>query len=98
MSDLFRLYPGWLGAHTRGEAPGAFPNGTRIKKTVFEKGDGHPLGTLGTVLGSIAAPSDLAARFGTRYFYFVEWDPKPKVAVGVAGSKISAETSGGTNG
>lgn len=90
MADTVHLreYPGWLGVHTRDEASGALKNGTRIRKVKFEAGDGHPIGTLGRVLGSIEAPADVFRQFGARFFYFVEWDPKPRIAVGVASSKI----------
>jgi len=91
VSDLgLALHPGYIGVFTRGEAPGAFKNGTRIRKVLFEKGDGHPIGALGTVLGSIRAPAEVRAQFPAAgpYFYFVEWDARPRVAVGVASAKI----------
>lgn len=80
------IYPGWAGMHTRREAPGAFPNGTRVVKILDEPGDTHLVGSLATVLGSIPAPA--ALRVIAPYFYFVEWDVLPRVAVGVASVKI----------
>ncbi len=35
-----------------GEAKGAIPNGTRIQKAIFEKGDAHQIGAKGTVVAS----------------------------------------------
>ena len=66
---------GYTGCLTRDEAPQAkFKNGARIKKTVNEKGDLTPVGTLGTVLGSIFyEPAGVG--------YFIEWDDKPKEAI-----------------
>ena len=84
-----RHYPGWIGLFTREEADGAWPNGTRIVKTLTEKGDGHQRGALGTVIGSIQAPVDVAQKYDAGYFYFVEWDSDPRVAVGVISLKIA---------
>lgn len=83
-----RLYPGWLGVHTRDQAPGAMPNGTRVVKTMLEPGDGHPVGAMGTVIGSIEAPQP-AHEFQSRFFYFIAWDDRPRLAVGVASAKIA---------
>jgi hypothetical protein len=74
-------HPGYIGAFTKNEAPQCYRNGTRIRKTVHQEGDATPVGGRGTVLGSIFHP-ELGG------FYFVEWDHKPKVAVGVAAVKI----------
>lgn len=77
-------YKGWTGGFTRDQARDALPNGTRIKKTRSEEGDGTPDGTPGTVLGSMRAPEEM-------YFellYFVEWDNHKKVAVGCMGWKV----------
>lgn len=45
--------PGWVGAFWRQQAPGALVNGSRVVKVKAEKGDLTPLGTQGTVLGSM---------------------------------------------
>jgi len=83
--------PGWLGAFTRSQAGNAeFPNGARIRKAREEPGDRTPLGTCGTVLGSISNP---LVR-GGMVFYFVEWDDMRRVAVGVIASKIEAADRG----
>jgi hypothetical protein len=79
-----RLYPGWLGVHTREQAPGAMPNGTRVRKVALDPGDAHPIGALATILGSVQH-----AQHGP--CYFVEWDAKPRAAVFVAGFKIASE-------
>lgn len=80
-ADDFGYHPGYVGVFTRGEAPGAYPNGSRIKKVWGEPGDANPLGTEGTVLGSVYHPDH-------GYAYFVEWDTRPKWAVGVTERKI----------
>jgi hypothetical protein len=82
-SDLIE-HDGYIGIHTRQEAPGAFPNGTRIKKVTYTEGDSTEIGQKGTVLGSIAV--DLEE--DVPYFYFVEWDWKPRHAVGIVSVKI----------
>jgi hypothetical protein len=80
---------GYLGVFTRDSEPGAIPNGARIVKVKSEVGDANPVGTLGTVLGSIRAPAEVGRRFpGVVYFYFVEWDSMPRMAVGVFNTKI----------
>jgi hypothetical protein len=77
-----RHEPGWHGAFTREQAPGAMASGSRIVKAKSEEGDAHPVGTTGTVLGSLLAP-------GQRHIgYFIEWDPSPRTAVFVIGWKL----------
>lgn len=76
-----RVYPGWVGVHTRDEALGALPNGTRVRKTKNEPGDAHPIGSFARILGSIHVPE-----YG--YGYFVEWEDAPRVAVMVVQAKI----------
>lgn len=85
---------GWLGGLTRNQAPGAYPNGSRIMKVGAEDGDSTPLGTGGTVLGSLDGstlgfvnPHGEVIRFG----YFVEWDDRPRTAVFVCDWKIDRE-------
>jgi len=72
---------GWAGAFTRGQATGAIPNGTPIVKVQSEQKDAHPEGTLGTVLGSLRVEGQL--------IYFIEWAPRPRLAVGVMSWKIA---------
>jgi hypothetical protein len=74
-------HPGYFGHFTRQEAPGAIRNGTRILKRGTKPNDPHPDGTPGTVLGSIG---DHLRGFG----YFIEWDPRPKYAVFIEGTRI----------
>lgn len=83
---------GWVGGFTRDQAPGAYPCGSRIVKVRKEDGDSTPLGTGGTVLGSLDGsvlghrnPDGHVIRFG----YFVEWDTTPRVAVFVLDWKIN---------
>lgn len=86
MEDI-KNWPGWTGAFTRNEASGALRNGTRIVKTNTEKGDAHPDGTPGVVLGSISHPEV----HNGMAFYFIEWEPRPRVAVGTVGFKVQAQ-------
>jgi hypothetical protein len=77
-----RDWPGWTGAFTRDQAQGAlFLNKARIKKAKGELQDLTPLGTEGTVLGSLHVP-------GIGFGYFVEWDNKKRHAIFVVGWKI----------
>lgn len=43
----------WQGAYTEDHYPGAYANGSRIKKVWGEEGDLTPVGAEGTVIGSI---------------------------------------------
>lgn len=104
MSDepFLKTEVGWYGLFTRRQAAGAIANGERIVKTVAEPGDsGRPVGTLGTVLGSIEFPPGSIDAEGeamlrthgiaprdVKYAYFVEWDNAPRQAVGVMDFKI----------
>lgn len=63
------------------EAPGAWKNGTRVRKRVFEPGDFHLVGAMATVKGSLG-PID--GEFG----YFVRWDDAGDVPVFVRGRKL----------
>jgi hypothetical protein len=77
--------PGWIGAFTRNQVPGAIPNGQRIVKVTTEEGDSNPVGTEGAVLGSFNHPKV----FGGAVMYFVEWNSTPRMAVAVVGRKIA---------
>ena len=82
---------GWTGAFTSQQAEGALPNGSRIMKIDQSADDGAPRGTRGTVLGSLdAANHDLDPGTHGKFFYFVEWDTMPRVAVTCIGSKLAA--------
>lgn len=76
------LYEGYSGAHTRKQADGAEPNGTRMSKVRSEPGDTHPVGCICTVLGSIG---NLEIGVG----YFVEWDLHPGFASFVISKKVA---------
>jgi hypothetical protein len=91
---LIQYEDGWTGGFTRRQAEDAIANGSKVVKVQGEPGDGTELGTVGTVLGSLAPNDSLIERFGqgerwAAIFYFVEWDTKPRVAVGVLGWKIA---------
>jgi hypothetical protein len=83
--DLLKIReePGWTGAFSRKQYPGALPNGTRVRKVIGEAGDTHSLGAQATVLGSVVRwPWEELG-------YFVEWDDEPRCAVFVVGAKIA---------
>ena len=84
MEWTIKPYPGYYGAFTKDQAPGAFPNGSRIVKHAVEEGDGTLLGHRGTVLGSMLEPE-----VSPFIFYFVEWDTRPRAAVCVVSWKIA---------
>lgn len=86
--------PGWLGAFTREQATGAYRNGSRIVKAREEDGDATPLGTGGTVLGSVdGRVLGMTNPDGSliAYAYFVEWDNRPRMAVGTTDWKLAPE-------
>jgi hypothetical protein len=83
----FDSEPGWFGAFTRAQAPGAMPNGSPIIKAASEKGDSTPGGTRGVVLGSFKHPEVM----GGATLYFVEWSNRPRVACAVIDWKIKHE-------
>lgn len=80
-ADLLKDRPGWTGNFTTQQAGGAIPNGTRIRKITTEHKDAHPVGSIGTVLGSLEAQEG-------KLLYFIEWDARPRWAVAVADFKI----------
>lgn len=81
-NNPFKNEPGWHGAFTRAQVPGAkYRNGARVRKADSEEGDTTPNGELGTVLGSVQVLPLAPA-------YFVEWDESPRVAVFVVEWKI----------
>lgn len=70
---------------TRDECPEAiYKNKERIRKAWGEPGDGTPLGTEGTVIGSITVPE--RPDVGTAYF--IEWDNRPGMYVLVIEKKL----------
>lgn len=71
------------------EAPGAWPNGSRVRKETWEPGDVLPRGALGTVLGSVG-PFD-PAPMGSPYGYFIEWDGFGRLLFFVRSAKVSLE-------
>lgn len=80
-------HQGYTGAFTKAQAEGAIPNGTTIVKVWDEGGDSHKVGDTGTVLGSVYHPIG-----NIEFFYFVEWDDSPKLAVGIIDKKIGRKT------
>jgi hypothetical protein len=86
MLELPDYEPGWIGALTRAQAEGAYPNGSRVVKRDSEPGDAHRTGDKATVLGSL--------RFGDKVLYWVEWDDAPMVAIAVVAEKIGLADDG----
>jgi hypothetical protein len=78
--------PGWEGAFTRAQAPGALANETRVVKARSEPGDATPDDTPGVILGSISHP----AIWDGAVAYFVEWATTPRQAVAVMAFKVAA--------
>jgi hypothetical protein len=83
----FEIEPGWSGAFTRAQAPGAMPNGAKIVKGRGEVGDSTPEGAPGVVLGSFSHPEVCNGAV----CYFVEWADRPRVAVAVINWKIKPD-------
>lgn len=78
-----RRHSGWIGAFTRSRAQGSrFGSGDRIRKVKSEPEDATPLGTTGTVLGSVRVPEH------PHCAYFVEWDTRKREAVLVIDWKL----------
>ena len=67
-------------AFEEGPAPGAWPNGTRVRKTQSDPGDTHRDGAPGTVRGSIG-PAEMIG-------YFVEWDDLPGIPVFIGAPRL----------
>jgi hypothetical protein len=80
--------PGDLALVCRDQAPGALPNGTRVRKCWAEPSDTNPVGTMGVVIGSLG-PMDPPVN-GIRYGYFVCWDPRPELPVFCIEKKIES--------
>lgn len=73
--------PAVIGYHTTAEAPGAWRNGTRIRKCIWNAGDTHPFDAEGAILGSLGPIDD-------RYAYFVEWDTTRGIAFAIPSDRI----------
>ena len=82
-------HDGYFGMFTRYETSDAYPNGTRVTKIWSEPSDAHPIGALGTVLGSLRHPEEGIA-------YFIEWDASPHCAVLVVAKKLGLVTDSTT--
>jgi hypothetical protein len=72
-----RPHSGWMGVFTTDQAPGCWPNGTRIERATVRQTVAHGARRtvqIGTVLGSVHVPEKGPA-------YFVEWDSMPQAAM-----------------
>ncbi len=77
---------------TTDEAPGAWPNESRVRKAIDRVGDAHPVGSLATVVGSTGPVPARIGLGGNRlcsegpiqkgvFGYFVFWDEPPADSV-----------------
>jgi hypothetical protein len=73
------------------QAPGAWPNGSRVIKVTLEPGDRHKIGDLATVVGSLSTHG----AFGSRFAYFVIWDDMPGAPVFTIDKKLGLASRGG---
>lgn len=75
--------PGVIPVFIFGEAEGAYPLNSRVRKALSNPGDATPTHTEGRVLssfGPLADPVCGAEHFG----YFIEWDNRPGLPVFVS--------------
>jgi len=80
----------------QGQADGAIPNGTRVRKHVEDRGgEGSvPLGGEGIVTASVAIPEDMKddpkfeVQEGEHFAYFIVWDAFPGLPVFTRGYKV----------
>lgn len=75
-------------AYLPGQADGAIPNGTRIRKKIYEGKDAHQIGAKGKILSS---HGPVTVKGISAYCYFVEWDDTPGIPVFIVGYKIEEE-------
>jgi hypothetical protein len=87
--DMLRYYgirehDGWRGEFTTQKSQLAkIANGARVEKIASEDADAHPIGAMGTVLGSVGAP-DLGVT------YFVEFDLTPRESTLIVEANLAA--------
>lgn len=89
LSEFLKLDPATLdmaASYIRDEAPGAWPNGTRVVKLVQEPTDAHAVGAEAVVLGSLGPASYMQHQ--SIYGYFVEWDDTPGIPCFVLSTRI----------
>jgi len=65
-----------------GDAPGAWPKGTRVRKSRNDPGDTHTIGDQATVLSSLGPMDGM-------FLYFVEWDDLLRIPVGIRSDKLA---------
>jgi hypothetical protein len=77
------------------QAPGAIPNGRRVRKVNSRPKDATPEGTEGTVLGSVGGAEPVILENDViHYGYVIEWDNFPtlpghdKTAVFITSSRV----------
>ena len=80
-----------------GQAQGAIPNGTRVRKSIHMEGDTFDIGTLGTIISSIGPVTkemtddlDVIGEYG----YTILFDPFPTTPVLTRSSKIEITKDG----
>jgi hypothetical protein len=82
IKTLREVAAGDLPMFPAGEARGALPNGTRVRKIRDDPGDTHTLGDQAVVIASHGP------RY-SEYLYFVVWDDLPDIPVGIQSSKLA---------
>lgn len=80
MKEEDKLYLG-----STDQAPGAWPNGTRVSKINTEPVDIHPDGALATIIGSIGPFADMPSL----YAYCVEWDDHTGLPVWISAHRLA---------
>jgi hypothetical protein len=87
--DMLRYYGirehnGWSGEFTTQQSALAkIANGARVEKIASEDAEAHPIGAMGTVLGSVGAP-DLGV------LYFIQFDASPRQAELIVEGNLAA--------
>ena len=78
-----------------GEAEGAIPIGTRVRKCNTKEGDTFIDGAGGYVLSSLDVPEDIRHTVdGSEYAYFIKWDTAP-MPVLIAGHRVEVADAEG---
>ena len=75
--------------YVAGQAEGAYPNGSRVRKVWSDQGDSHQVGALATVVSSVVCPG--VPGTDKAIGYFVCWDDAPGLPCFVADKKIARE-------
>lgn len=86
-------------AYTEAEAPGAYPNGSRVRKAkLTDPVERTPKGTLGTVIGSMKLPEQAREEMtaimphlaSAKYMYWIAWETEPDIYIACIDTKLEA--------